>query len=113
MRLRGEVGILRKRFAGATKDGEEHRGAIQRMGADNARLATTIRYIHSHSLSVEKKKVLMLRRALEKDISELKREVRGRDDAVAERERRVAELKRKGVELAKNRCGVRLLFLDN
>ncbi len=84
VRLRGEAGILRKRFAGATKDGEENRGAIQRLGADNARLASAIR-------------------SLEKDISELKREVRGRDEAVAERERRIAELKRGGVELAKNR----------
>ncbi len=87
MRLRGEAGILRKRFAGATRDGEENRGAIQRLGADNARLASSIR-------------------ALEKDIGELKREVRARDEAVAERERRIAELKRGGVELAKNRWGV-------
>ena len=44
VRLRGEAGILRKRFAGAARDGEEHRTAIQRLGADNARLASTIRY---------------------------------------------------------------------
>ena len=84
VRLRGESGILKKKFSTAVKDGEEHKTSIHRMGAENARLAQTIRN-------------------LEKDITDLKKEIRGRDEAIGEKEKRIAELKRGAVELGKNR----------
>ena len=40
---------------------------------------------------------------MEKDIGELKKEIRGRDEAVAEKERKIGDLKRSGIELDKNR----------
>jgi len=56
-----------------------------------------------YSNSYTSKFVLCLFRALEKDISELKREIRGRDDAVAEREKRIAHLRMGALDLEKNR----------
>ena len=49
-----------------------------RMGSENARLAQNIKN-------------------LEKDIGELKREIRGRDEAIAEKEKRIADLGRPSI----------------
>ena len=48
------------------------------MGSENARLAQNIKN-------------------LEKDIGELKREIRGRDEAIAEKEKRIADLGRPSI----------------
>ena len=50
-----------------------------RMGSENARLAQTIK-------------------SLEKDIGELKREIRGRDEAIGEKEKRIADLARRSTD---------------
>ena len=49
------------------------------MGSENARLAQTIKN-------------------LEKDIGELKREIRGRDEAIGEKEKRIADLARRNTD---------------
>ncbi len=59
-------------------------------------------YIDSR-LSSETQKLQQIISNLDKDIVDLKREIRDRDDVVAEREKRINKHKRKAIELEKNR----------
>jgi septal ring factor EnvC (AmiA/AmiB activator) len=73
------------------KDSDEHRSSIGKMSAENQKLHTTIRN-------------------LEKDISDLKSEIKSRDDTISDKEKRITDLKRSGIELEKHRCKAKRLF---
>ena len=66
------------------KEAEDHKANIQKMTNEGQRQSQNIR-------------------GLEKDISELKRELKSRDEAIAEREKKIADQKRHAIELEKNR----------
>lgn len=66
---RGELGILKKKHVGVHKDLEEQKTGLHSMQAEQNRLEIVIK-------------------GLEKDIAELKREIKGRDEAVLAKERR-------------------------
>ena len=84
VRLRGEAGIVKKKLQAVLKDTDEHKSSIQKMSMENQKLHSSIRN-------------------LEKDIGDLKNEIRSRDAAIAEKEKRTTELKRSAIELDKNR----------
>jgi chromosome segregation ATPase len=72
---RGELGILKKKHIGVHKDLEDQKTGIHSMQAEQTRLEIVIK-------------------GLEKDIAELKREIKGRDEAVLTKEKEVMDLKR-------------------
>lgn len=82
--MRGEAGIVKKKLGAVLKDTDEHKAAIAKMTAENQKLHSSIRN-------------------LEKDIADLKNEIRTRDAAISEKEKRTTDLKRSAVELDKNR----------
>ena len=84
VRLRGEAGIVKKKLQAVLKDTDEHKTNMQKMTLENQKLHSSIRN-------------------LEKDITDLKTEIRTRDDAIGEKEKRTTDLKRNAVELDKNR----------
>ena len=84
VRLRGEAGIVKKKLQAVLKDTDEHKSNMQKMSLENQKLHSSIRN-------------------LEKDITDLKIEIRTRDDAIGEKEKRTTDLKRNAVELDKNR----------
>ncbi len=73
------------------KDSDEHRSSIGKMSAENQKLHTTIRN-------------------LEKDISDLKSEIKSRDDTISDKEKRITDLKRSGIELEKHRYKAKHFF---
>ncbi|KAJ3163963.1 Cilia- and flagella-associated protein 57 [Geranomyces variabilis] len=81
-RLKGENGIMRKKFNTLTKDIDDNRIETARMRADEKRLRGVIE-------------------TLEKEISLLKGDMSERDIAIQEKERRVYDLKKKNQELEK------------
>ncbi|TPX56516.1 hypothetical protein PhCBS80983_g04473 [Powellomyces hirtus] len=81
-RLKGENGIMRKKFNTLTKDIDDNRMETTRMRADEKRLKAAIE-------------------ALEKEIAMLKHDMSERDVAIQEKERRVYDLKKKNQELEK------------
>ena len=66
------------------KDSDEHRSSIGKMSVENQKLHTSIRN-------------------LEKDIVDLKSEMKSRDDTIAHKEKRITDLKRNSIELEKHR----------
>ena len=75
VKLRGELGILKKKHLGVHKDLEDQKTSITSMFTEHSRLEVVIK-------------------GLEKDIIELKREIHGRDETVLLKEREITELKR-------------------
>ncbi|MEW5319195.1 MAG: hypothetical protein WDW38_010360 [Sanguina aurantia] len=82
LRLKGENGIMRKKFNALQKDIEGQREEIK-------------------SLFEQKKELYSSIASLEKDISSLKREIRERDETIGDKERRIYDLKKKNQELEK------------
>ena len=84
VRLRGEAGIVKKKLQAVLKDTDEHKTNMQKMSLENQKLHSSIRN-------------------LEKDITDLKTEIRTRDDTIGDKEKKTTDLKRSAVELDKNR----------
>jgi chromosome segregation ATPase len=81
-RLKGENGIMRKKFNTLNKDIEDNRGEILRMKENAKKLESVI------SL-------------LEKDILQLRKEMADRDEHIQDKERKVYDLKKRNQELEK------------
>jgi cilia- and flagella-associated protein 57 len=81
-RLKGENGIMRKKFNTLNKDIEDNKSEIQRM-KDNA------------------KKLESVITNLEKEIQILRKEMSDRDEHIQDRERKVYDLKKRNQELEK------------
>ncbi|XP_025942665.1 cilia- and flagella-associated protein 57 isoform X1 [Apteryx rowi] len=82
LRLKGETGIMRKRFDSLQKDIEERNSEIE-------------------EIKLEQQKLQGIITSLEKDILALKREIQERDDAIQDKEKRIYDLKKKNQELEK------------
>ncbi|XP_055986867.1 cilia- and flagella-associated protein 57 [Sorex fumeus] len=82
LRLKGETGIMRKKFNTLQKEIEERTNDIDHMKGEQVKLQGVIK-------------------SLEKDILSLKREIQERDDTIQEKEKRIYELKKKNQELEK------------
>ncbi|XP_068808902.1 cilia- and flagella-associated protein 57 isoform X4 [Struthio camelus] len=82
LRLKGETGIMRKRFNSLQKDIEERNSEIEEM-------------------KLEQQKLQGIITSLEKDILALKREIQERDDTIQDKEKRIYDLKKKNQELEK------------
>ncbi|NWI19707.1 CFA57 protein, partial [Crypturellus soui] len=82
LRLKGETGIMRKRFNSLQKDIEDRNNEIEEMKLEHQKLQGIIA-------------------SLEKDILALKREIQERDDTIQDKEKRIYDLKKKNQELEK------------
>lgn len=82
LRLKGENGIMKKKFTLLQKDINMQKDEIQSLFDDKKELYATIA-------------------SLEKDIAGLKREIRERDDTISDKEKRIYDLKKKNQELEK------------
>ena len=81
-RLKGETGIMRKKFQSQQKDIDELKEEINKYKNEEAKLNNIIK-------------------SLEKDIAGLKKEVQERDETIQDKERRIYDLKKKNQELEK------------
>ncbi|KAJ3321023.1 Cilia- and flagella-associated protein 57 [Boothiomyces sp. JEL0866] len=81
-RLKGENGIMRKKFNTLNKDIEDNRSEIQRMKENAKKLEAVIAL-------------------LEKDILQLRKEMSDRDELIQDKERKVYDLKKRNQELEK------------
>ncbi|KAM5149014.1 cilia- and flagella-associated protein 57 [Mantella aurantiaca] len=82
LRLKGENGIMRKKFSSLQKDIEERAADIEKMKLEQQKLQGVIK-------------------SLEKDIQGLKREIQERDETIQDKEKRIYDLKKKNQELEK------------
>ncbi|XP_038622165.1 cilia- and flagella-associated protein 57 [Tachyglossus aculeatus] len=82
LRLKGETGIMRKKFSSLQKEIEERSSDID-------------------TLKMEQLKLQGIIKALEKDIQGLKREIQERDETIQDKEKRIYDLKKKNQELEK------------
>jgi len=82
MRLKGETGIMKKKFTSLQKEIDDHKEEIKKLNAENSKLNNVIR-------------------SLEKDIQGLKKEIQERDDTIQDKEKRIYDLKKKNQELEK------------
>lgn len=82
MRLKGETGIMKKKFTSLQKEIDDHKEEIKKYQAEKAKLENIIRN-------------------LEKDILGLKKEIQERDDTIQDKEKRIYDLKKKNQELEK------------
>jgi len=82
MQLKGESGILNKKFSSLGKEIDGHK-------QDKRRLQT------------EKEKLENVIRSLEKDIQALRKEIQERDETIQDKEKRIYDLKKKNQELEK------------
>ena len=82
LRLKGENGIMRRKFTALQKDIEDQKDEI------NA-LFQSKKALHEHIAS------------LEKDVAGLKKEIRERDETIGDKEKRIYDLKKKNQELEK------------
>ena len=82
LRLKGENGIMRKKFTALQKDIEDQKEEIRQ-------LFNNKKALHEHIAS------------LEKDIAGLKKEIRERDETIGDKEKRIYDLKKKNQELEK------------
>ncbi|XP_063795375.1 cilia- and flagella-associated protein 57 [Pseudophryne corroboree] len=82
LRLKGESGIMRKKFSSLQKEIEERAADIERMKVEQQKLQSVIK-------------------SLEKDILGLKREIQERDETIQDKEKRIYDLKKKNQELEK------------
>ncbi|KAJ3076789.1 Cilia- and flagella-associated protein 57 [Podochytrium sp. JEL0797] len=81
-RLKGESGIMRKKFNTLNKDIEDNKSEVLKMKDDERKLKSVIAM-------------------LEKEITHFKKEMADRDEMIQDKERRVYELKKKNQELEK------------
>ena len=82
LRLKGENGIMKKKFTAMTKSIAEQKDEIAGLFTDKKNLYATIA-------------------DLEKDVAGLKREIRDRDETIGDKEKRIYDLKKKNQELEK------------
>ncbi|KAH9523432.1 Cilia- and flagella-associated protein 57 [Bulinus truncatus] len=82
MRLKGETGIMKKKFTSLQKEIDDHKDEIKKLQAEALKLNNVIR-------------------SLEKDIQGLKKEIQERDDTIQDKEKRIYDLKKKNQELEK------------
>ncbi|XP_071508423.1 cilia- and flagella-associated protein 57-like [Diadema antillarum] len=82
MRLKGETGIMRKKFTSQQKEIEDHKDEIKKLQNEQAKLNNVIK-------------------SLEKDIYGLKKEIQERDETIQDKEKRIYDLKKKNQELEK------------
>uniref|UniRef100_UPI00398EDE99 cilia- and flagella-associated protein 57 n=1 Tax=Pristiophorus japonicus TaxID=55135 RepID=UPI00398EDE99 len=82
LRLKGETGIMRKKFTTLQKEIEDKQQAIEKLKAEHEKLHGVIR-------------------SLEKDIQGLKKEIIERDETIQDKEKRIYDLKKKNQELEK------------
>ncbi|KAJ3363138.1 Cilia- and flagella-associated protein 57 [Allomyces javanicus] len=82
LRLKGENGIMKKKFNTLNSEIEAHKGEIQRMFQEEKKLQSIIK-------------------SLEKDIAGLKKEIQERDETIQDKEKRIYDLKKKNQELEK------------
>ena len=75
---------MKKKLQSVTKDTEEYKTNITKMTTENQKLHIAIKN-------------------MEKDIVDLKNEIRNRDETISEKEKTITDLKRTGIELEKNR----------
>ncbi|KAJ3192775.1 Cilia- and flagella-associated protein 57 [Irineochytrium annulatum] len=83
-RLKGENGIMKKKFNTLKKDIEDNKNEIQRMFEDEKKLKSAIAM-------------------LEKEIAAYKKDMQERDELIQDKERRVYDLKKKNQELEKHK----------
>ncbi|KAJ3408017.1 Cilia- and flagella-associated protein 57 [Chytriomyces hyalinus] len=81
-RLKGENGIMRKKFSSLSKDIDDNKAELARMREDEKKLKSVIAM-------------------LEREIAGFKKEMSERDELIQDKERRVYELKKKNQELEK------------
>ncbi|XP_032157654.1 cilia- and flagella-associated protein 57 isoform X1 [Mustela erminea] len=82
LRLKGETGIMRKKFSSLQKEIEERTNDIEVLKGEQVKLQGVIK-------------------SLEKDILGLKREIQERDETIQDKEKRIYDLKKKNQELEK------------
>merc|ERR1712048_646348 len=82
MQLKGENGILQKKFASLNKEIETHQQDKRRLASDKDKLNDVIK-------------------SLEKDIQSLRKEIQERDETIQDKEKRIYDLKKKNQELEK------------
>ncbi|KAE9044942.1 Cilia- and flagella-associated protein 57 [Phytophthora rubi] len=82
LRLKGENGIMKKKFSALQKDIEDQRDEIRSLEEKGKELAENIR-------------------GLEKDIQGHKKEIREREETIQDKEKRIYDLKKKNQELEK------------
>ncbi|KAF5923274.1 hypothetical protein HPG69_012364, partial [Diceros bicornis minor] len=82
LRLKGETGIMRKKFSSLQKEIEERTSDIENLKGEQVKLQGVIK-------------------SLEKDILSLKREIQERDETIQDKEKRIYDLKKKNQELEK------------
>ncbi|KAJ1339895.1 hypothetical protein BSLG_005430 [Batrachochytrium salamandrivorans] len=82
LRLKGENGIMRKKFNTLQGEIDTHKGEITKMYNEEKKLHSVIK-------------------SLEKDISGLKKEIQERDETIQDKEKRIYDLKKKNQELEK------------
>jgi len=82
LRLKGENGIMKKKFNALQKDIEDQKEEIKQLFEQKKELYQTIS-------------------GLEKDIAGLKKEIKERDETISDKEKRIYDLKKKNQELEK------------
>lgn len=82
MRLKGESGIMRKKFNSLNKEIDSKNDDIKQMQAEKTKLEAVIK-------------------SLDKDIHGLKKEIQERDETIQDKEKRIYDLKKKNQELEK------------
>ncbi|TPX74759.1 hypothetical protein CcCBS67573_g03970 [Chytriomyces confervae] len=82
LRLKGENGIMRKKFNTLQAEIDAHKAEIAKMYAEEKKLHSVIK-------------------SLEKDIAGLKKEIQERDETIQDKEKRIYDLKKKNQELEK------------
>ncbi|KAM4872713.1 cilia- and flagella-associated protein 57 isoform 2-T3 [Thomomys bottae] len=82
LRLKGETGIMRKKFSSLQKEIEERTNDIEMLKAEQVKLQGVIK-------------------SLEKDMLGLKREIQERDETIQDKEKRIYDLKKQNQELEK------------
>lgn len=82
VRLKGETGIMKKKFTSLQKEIDDHKEEIKKFQAETTKLNNVIRN-------------------LEKDIAGLKKEIQERDETIQDKEKRIYDLKKKNQELEK------------
>ncbi|XP_071073611.1 cilia- and flagella-associated protein 57 isoform X2 [Dasypus novemcinctus] len=82
LRLKGETGIMRKKFSSLQKEIEERINDIETLKGEQLKLQGVIK-------------------SMEKDIQGLKREIQERDETIQDKEKRIYDLKKKNQELEK------------
>jgi chromosome segregation ATPase len=75
VKVRGELGILKKKHGSAQRDLDSHKGNIDWMNKEQTRLKTEVK-------------------TSEKDKVELKKEIKGRDTTILEKEKEITQLKK-------------------